>query len=155
MKKTLLCIAALATFASTSALASEASSQKAADTAVKFRQALFQLVRSNMGPLGAMAKGNIEYDASVMQTNAKRIKQLAEMAPDYWRTDTRKFEVDTGAKDSIWENTSDFAQKAEDMRVAAEALEKVAMAKDSDNYRSAIGTLGATCKACHDDYKKD
>ncbi len=32
-------------------------SEKQASNAVEFRQSIFQLVKSNIGPLGAMAKG--------------------------------------------------------------------------------------------------
>ena len=53
--------------------AEEAKSERQAANAVQFRQSLLQLVRSNLGPLGAMAKGQIPYDTEVMSTNAMRL----------------------------------------------------------------------------------
>ena len=137
------------------AIAKEASSEKQANTAVQFRKAVLQLVRSNMGALGGMAKGKIEYNADVMNTNAMRIEQLALMMGDYFETDTRKFDVKTDADDAIWEQMEDFNSKIQDMVGAAENLQKIALAKDEANYRKTIGALGSTCKACHDKFKTD
>ncbi|TKB04043.1 cytochrome c [Alteromonas portus] len=142
---------------STSATAevTEASSEKHAKAATQYRQAVFQLVRSNMGPLGGMAKGALPFDESVMQTNAVRLEQLADMMGDYLAVDTRKFDVETGAKDEIWENFSDVEKKVMALKTAAQGLQAAVEAGDESAYRGAIGKIGASCKSCHDDYKKD
>jgi len=155
MKKMLISLALAATLTTPFVTAKEASSEKQANTAVQFRQAVLQLVRSNMGPLGAMAKGQIDYDAEVMRVNAMRIEQLSLMMGDYFELDTRKFSLKTEAADAIWEEMGDFESKRQDMVDAAANLQKVAIAKDEANYRSAIGTLGSTCKACHDKFKTE
>lgn len=155
MKKILISFALAATLAAPLAMATEATSQKQADTAVQFRQAVLQLVRSNMGPLGGMAKGQIDYDAALMAKNGMRIEQLAIMMGDYFELDTRKFTVETDAENAIWDQMDDFKSKTQDMISAAANLQKVALASEQDNYRKAIGDLGATCKACHDKYKTD
>ncbi|WP_395342559.1 c-type cytochrome [Ningiella sp. W23] len=140
---------------STLSTATEVKTEKQAKAAVQFRQALLQLVRSNMGPLGAMAKGNIPYDAQVMIKNGQRMEQLGLMMEDYFTPNTTAFDVETGALDNIWSNQADFNQKAQNMVEAAANVQSVAQAGATDDYRKAIGALGATCKACHDDYKKD
>ena len=145
-------------FASSPLLASEvveASSAKHAKAATQYRQAVFQLVRSNMGPLGGMAKGALPFDESVMETNAVRLEQLADMMGDYLSVDTRKFDVETGAKDEIWENFSDVEKKVMALKTAAQGLQAAVEAGDESAYRGAIGKIGASCKSCHDDYKKD
>jgi len=103
--KAIIAVATVGAVISGSALAevTEASSEKHAKAATQYRQAVFQLVRSNMGPLGGMAKGALPFDESVMETNAVRLEQLADMMGDYLSVDTRKFDVETGAKDEIWE----------------------------------------------------
>lgn len=152
--RTLAGTALLATIAG-SALATEAVSEKHAKAAVEYRQSLFQLVRSNMGPLGGMAKGAIPYDEEVMKTNAVRLEQLADMMVDYLSVDTRKFDVDTGAKDAVWENFPNVEEKVSALKSAAANLQAVVEAGDESEYRNAIGNVGASCKSCHDDYKKD
>ncbi len=152
--RTLAGTALLATMAG-SALAAEAVSEKHAEAAVEYRQSLFQLVKSNMGPLGGMAKGAIPYDEEVMMTNAVRLEQLADTMVDYLAVDTRKFNVETGAKDAIWENFPNVKEKVSALKTAAANLQSVVEAGDESEYRSAIGNVGASCKSCHDDYKKD
>ncbi|MBT0588081.1 c-type cytochrome [Alteromonas oceanisediminis] len=140
---------------STPVMAEPATSEKQAANTVQFRQALLQLVRSNMGPLGAMAKGHIAYDENVMKTNGLRIEQLSMMMTDYFATDTSGFDVETDALPKIWQNMTDFEDKVSAMTKAAEALQIAASSADEGRYRSAIGELGASCKGCHDEYKKD
>ncbi len=143
-------------FITTNVVAREAAmNEKHAAAATEYRKALFQLVRSNMAPLGGMAKGAISFDQDVIATNALRLEQLADMMSDYLMVDTRKFDVDTGAKDDIWENWSDFEGKVANLKSAAENLSSVAAAGDESKYRAAIGQVGGACKGCHDDYKAD
>lgn len=132
-----------------------AKSERQAANAVQFRQAVFQLVRSNMGPLGAMAKGQMPYDKAVIQTNAVRLEQLGMMVPDYFATNTTDFSVETEALPKIWAEKEDFLAKANDLTVAAKALQVAAQGDDEGAYRAAIGKVGSTCKACHDAYKAD
>jgi cytochrome c556 len=132
-----------------------AMSEKHAKAATQYRQAIFQLVKSNMGPLGGMAKGALPFDESVMQTNAVRLEQLATMMGDYLSVDTREHNVDTGAKDAIWENFSDVETKIAALKSAAQGLQTAVEDGDKSAYRNAIGKIGASCKSCHDDYKKD
>ncbi|GFD71264.1 c-type cytochrome [Alteromonas marina] len=155
--KAIIAVATAGVVVSTSVAAdvTEASSEKHAKAATQYRQAVFQLVRSNMGPLGGMAKGALPFDESVMETNAVRLEQLADMMGDYLSVDTRKFDVETGAKDTIWDNFSDVETKVMALKTAAQGLQAAVKAGDESAYRGAIGKIGASCKSCHDDYKKD
>ncbi|MEM0909844.1 MAG: cytochrome c [Pseudomonadota bacterium] len=130
-------------------------SEKQAENVVKFRQSLLQLVRSNMLPLGAMAKGRIPYDTEVMNINAMRIEQLGLMMEDYFTPNASSFDVSSNAKSEIWANFDDFTAKTSDLIVAAKSLQEVAAEGDERSFRGAIGKLGGTCKACHDEYKEE
>ena len=140
---------------SLTATAQEATSEKQAKAVITFRQSLFQLLRSNIGPLGAMAKGQIPFDEAVMARNAERMAQLAAMLPDYLATDTTQFNEGSDAKPEIWQNRDDFNEKAKALLDASLALQAVVASKNESAYRGAIGDLGGTCKACHDDYKAE
>lgn len=155
MKKTLVCSLIAAVFAVSTASAAPATSDKQARTAVKFRQSLLQLVRSNMGDLGAMAKGQKPFDAAVMEKNGMRLEQLALMLEDYFATDTRKYKTDTSALDKIWEEPADYSAKINALIEASRNLQAVAKAGDESKFRKAIGGVGRTCKGCHDEYKAD
>lgn len=135
--------------------AQPAKSAKQASDVTEFRQAIFKLVKSNVGALGAMNKGAIPFDAQTMQTNALRLKQLSLMLEDYFVTDTTGFDVETSALDKIWKNRADFSEKTTALTDAAINLNKVAKAGDSAQYKSAIGQVFKSCKGCHDNYKED
>jgi len=155
MKKIMSMIALTSLIASAAVYAEPVKSEKQAKRAVETRQAIFKLVGSNMGPLGAMARGDAPFNAQVMEKNAERMAQLGAMIEDYFVPDATSFDLQTEALDGIWKNKADFNQKAQDMLSAAKALQLVAASGKESEFRGAIGTLGGTCKACHDDYKKD
>ena len=142
-------------FSSIAAYAEPASSEKQARAATKFRQSLFQLVRSNMGPLGGMARGQIPFDAAVMEKNGMRMEQLGLMMADYLAVDTRKYKVDTEALDKIWENHDEFGTRIQDFISATQNLQTVAKAGDESKFKAAIGGVGRTCKGCHDNFKAE
>jgi cytochrome c556 len=124
-------------------------SEKQASNAIEFRQSIFQLVKSNIGPLGAMAKGKAPIDEAVIAKNAMRMEQLSLMISDYFVADTRGSGVKTHALDKVWENTEDFAQKTKDFTLATQALQTIIENKDTANYRKGIGAVGATCKVVY------
>jgi cytochrome c556 len=70
------------------AFAEPAKSLKQAKGVTEFRQAIFTLVKSNVGALGAMNKGAIPFNVETLQTNSLRIEQLSLMLEDYFATDT-------------------------------------------------------------------
>ena len=133
----------------------QAKSEKQAKSAITFRQSLLQLIRSNMGPLGGMAKGHIPMDTAVIATNSERIEFLASMMHDYFELNTTAYSLETAAKNNIWKNHEDFSQKIDALVSAAADLNALAKANKEDDFRKGIGAVGAACKACHDDYKAD
>ncbi len=142
-------------FTSFATVAETAKSQKHADNALKMRKAVFSLLGSNMGPMGAMARGKIPMNAQVVEKNALRINQLSLMMSDYLKTDTSKFKLKTDALDKIWQQPEKFEEKIKALTEASEALYKTAKSGDEKALRKAIGAVGSTCGSCHDDYKAD
>ena len=111
-----------------------------------------KVVVAYFGPIVGMARGDLEFDAATVERNAHKIYELAGMAPDMFRRDTREFDVNTEALDAVWSEHEDFLQKMTDMKVAAKALEGAA-AEGADEAMKAFQQLGGACKACHDDFR--
>lgn len=156
MKKiTTLVLACAIAMATSSALAETAKSEKQAKRAVELRQAMYSLLGSNMGVLGAMAKGQIPVDAAVVEKNATRINQLSLMIDDYTRVNTSGFNLQTEALDKVWSERSDFEKHITDLTMASANLQKVATEGDEASIKKAIGGVGKTCGGCHDIFKKD
>ena len=135
--------------------AEPAKSAKQAKGATEYRQAIFKLVKSSVGALGAMNKGAIPFNAETIQTNSLRIQQLSLMLEDYFATDTTGFDVKTEALDKVWGNQADFKDKIAALTAAANNLNMVAKAGDKSQFKPAIGQVFKSCKGCHDNYKKD
>lgn len=140
----------LASFTTSAAL-----SDKQAKNAVEFRKSIFQLVKSNVGPFGAMVKRQMPIDEALIEKNATRLHQLSLMLPDYFVADTRNNDVQTSALDKIWDNQGDFNYKAQNMTTKSKELLDAVQNKQSDEYVGKMRAIFGTCKACHDDYKAD
>jgi len=132
-----------------------AKSEKHAKRATELRQSVFKLTYSNMGPMGAMAKGKMPMDVAKIKKNSKRLVQLSKMMSDYFVVDMRKFDVETEALDKIWQDKDLFETKIKDLTVAAKNLHELAKKGDKAALKSAIGKVGQACGSCHDDFKKD
>jgi cytochrome c556 len=148
----LICTLALIT---TSVTAQPAKSLKHAKKVTEWRQDVFQLLYSNMGPMGAMAKGKIPLNKTVIEKNALRINQLSLMITDYLATDTRNFDVKTEALPKVWTNSKELSEKANALTLASANLQKVVINGDDKAIKKAIGDIGETCGGCHDVFKKD
>ena len=66
-----------------------ASAEERAQKAIDARQGLLKVMASYFGPIVGMAKGQIPFDAAVVEYNAGKMAQLAPMIEDLFATDTR------------------------------------------------------------------
>ena len=100
-----------------------------------------------------MAKGEIPYDAALIENNAGKVAQLAPMIPDMFTMDTSASGLPTEAKADIWADYDDFSAKAATTAERAEAL-VAATAEGRGATMKAFGALGSSCKSCHDSYRQ-
>jgi cytochrome c556 len=149
MKKIIMLSALL--LSAFTASAAPAKSAKQAGQAVEFRQAIFKLVKSNVGALGAMNKGAIPFNAETLQTNGARIEQLSLMLEDYFAIDTSGFDTKSEALPKIWKDEAGFKSKIDDLTKAAVNLKSA----NESQYKSAIGDVFKSCKGCHKGYRED
>lgn len=147
-----LCLIVVGVIASSAALAQRPSPEQ---QAINARQAVFTLISSNQGPLGAMIRGRAPFDAEVATKNLTRISQLSLMITDTFALDTRSSEIETDALDSIWDNMDDFASKAEALTNLADSTLAALAAGDEDEAKKILSGLGRTCGGCHDDYRAE
>lgn len=156
MKKYIITAMAGVSLLLTLALGAEpAKSEKQAGNAIQYRQAIFQLIKSNVGAMGAMAKGAIPFDAAVLATNASRVEQLSLMLQDYFATDTSSFDIESDTLIKVWTDKQDFTKKINSLTKAASNLETVANSGEQSQFKGAISQVFKSCKGCHNDYRKD
>ncbi len=129
------------------------SPEQLAQQSVDTRQGLQKVMGFEMGPLGAMLKNKMPFDAAVAGKNAGNIAALASLQPDIFAADTRKFTLKTKAREGIWTNKSDFDSKSNDLVKAAQDAVTAAKTGDKGATLKAVATMGKACGACHDNFR--
>ena len=124
------------------------------DQAVADRQAIMKTYGKNLGILGKMASGSVDYDAAAAQAAAQAFMDAATSDQTLvWLEGSEQGAVDgSRAKISIWEQSDDFYAIVASLADASVALNDVA-AQGADALGGAIGPAGQTCKTCHSDYR--
>ena len=122
---------------------------------IKARQALMQVQAFNIGILGAMAKGEAEYDAEAATQAATNLVLAASIhQPQAWAPGSDNSAVEgTRALPALWQNFPDVGEKSAELLAAAEAMQAVA-GNGQQAVGGAIGRLGRACGACHEDYRE-
>lgn len=123
------------------------------EDAIKYRKASFTVMAAHFGRIGAMANGRVPFDAKVAAENAAIVETMSKLPWAAFGPGTDK--GDTRALPEIWKEQDAFKSGADKMQ--AEVIKLVAAAKTGnlDNVKAAFGAAGQTCKACHDDYRKE
>ncbi len=127
----------------------------AGNPAVKARKAHMQLYAFNLGTLGAMAKGEVEYDAgaaSAAASNLAAVASLNQMA--YWAPGTSSDDLpgESRSLPAIWEEGSKAGEIGASFAEAAAALAAVA-GDGKDAMAGAMGPVGGACSECHKAYR--
>ena len=121
---------------------------------VKARKAHMGLYAHNIGILGGMARGNVEYDADMAAGAAANLAALSKLNQmTYWAPGTDSDSVEgSRALPALWENIPDVLEKAAALTTAADAL--AATAGDGlEAVQAGIGAVGGACGACHKAYQ--
>ena len=122
-----------------------AHADKATLAAVKARQSHMQLYAFNIGLLGGMAKGDVEYDAEAATSAATNLATLATLNQMRYN---EALGDETAALPAIWAEGSDVGAKAQALATATAAMQEAA-GGGLDALRGAIGPVGEACGACH------
>jgi cytochrome c556 len=136
------------------ATASLAASHTASSSnkAVAARHAQMQMISYNTGLLGSVAKGEVEFNAEMVNSAAKNLNALAKMdTSTLWTQGTEQGAAEgSRAKPEIWSDAPGFAAKFADLEKASADMMGAA---DLDAVKAGIGAIGGTCKGCHETYR--
>lgn len=129
--------------------------EQQAQGAVNTRKSVVRLFAFNMAPINAMARGG-EFDAAIVEQNARRIAVLAPMLPEAFAAmDTREFDLDTEALPVIWEEFEEFERRANNLAEAVTNLATVAASGDQAETIRMAGSIGRTyCGGCHEMFRE-
>lgn len=137
---------------SSMALPAMAQFQKPED-AVKYRKAAFTVMGSHFSRIGAMANGRVPFDATVAAENAAIVQAMSKLPFTAFGPGTDK--GDTRAQPKIWSEQPRFNEAAEKMQAEVDKLATATRTGNLDSVKTAFGAAGQSCKACHDNYRRD
>lgn len=149
--KTVAPLALAVAFASLSAPAL-AQFQKPED-AVKYRKAALTVMANHFGRIGAMANGRIPFDAKVAADSAALVETMSKLPWEGFVAGTDK--GDTRALPVIWTEQAKFKDASERLQGETAKLNAAAKTGNLDAIKTAFGAVGQSCKACHDNFRKE
>lgn len=120
---------------------------------VRYRQSGFYLIGWHFEPMAAMIKGEKSMDAKDFATHAQFVADIARILPEGFANGPHKGKTD--AKPEIWKNPDDFAKKMKAFQDQSALLAQTAQGGDTAQIKAQFIKTAETCKACHDDYRKD
>jgi len=123
---------------------------KNADDAIKYRQSAFTVMANSFGKIGAVVKGEAPYNKDEVAKNAAVVATLSSLPWQAFGPGTEGGK----AQSDVWSDNAKFKAAADKMQLAVADLNKAAQSGDLDNIKKTFGVAGASCKNCHDDFKK-
>ena len=123
---------------------------KNSEDAIKYRQSVYTVMANSFGKIGAVVKGEAPYNKDEVAKNAAVVATLSTLP---WQafgpgTEGGKAQAD------IWSDNAKFKAASEKMQLAVANLNTAAQSGDLESIKKAFGAAGASCKNCHDDFKK-
>ncbi|WP_439590439.1 c-type cytochrome [Hydrogenophaga sp.] len=123
------------------------------EDAVKYRKAVMTIMGNHAGRLGAMANGRVPFNATAAADSAALLESLSKLPWEAFVAGTDK--GDTRAKPEIWAEQAKFKENSDKLQAETAKLAAAAKTGNLDSVRTAFGSVGQTCKACHDAYQKN
>ncbi|MGJ7506127.1 c-type cytochrome [Variovorax sp. GT1P44] len=113
---------------------------------IKYRQSAMFVQGAR---LGAMAAGRVPYDATAAMANAEVVAEISKLPWAGFGPGTEGGK----AKPEIWQEQAKFKDLSERLMSDTQKLLVAAQAGNLDALKAAMGTLGETCKTCHDTFR--
>lgn len=120
------------------------------DQDVMARMNLMSDIAENVKLIGAMAKGETPFDADKVNAALDQIAEQSKTIPAMF--ENRAQDPKSEALPVIWEDWQGFVDRATDGEKAAARL--AGSVSSRDDLGQVLGKIGASCKACHETYRK-
>ncbi|MCE0732100.1 cytochrome c [Halomonas sp. G15] len=129
------------------------------EDAIDYRQSALSVMAWQLGPMGDMAQGDIEYDAEEFATRANNLAAVAHLPWEGFMEGTLQgddHDAETDALAKIADDWEGFEEKQETFKQEAATLAQ--MVEDGEEFnalRGQVGAVGNSCKGCHDDFRAE
>ena len=123
------------------------------EDAIKYRKGAMTVMNTHVGRIFAMANGKVPFDAKTAADNAEVAAAVSKWQFSGFVDGSDKGE--TKAEPKIWAEMDKFNAAASKMQEEMAKLNVVAKGGNLDAIKAAVGDTGKSCKACHDNYRKE
>ena len=123
------------------------------EDAIKYRKAAFDVMSTHFGRVAAMAAGKVPFDAKAAAENAEIATMMSKLP--YVAFVPGSDSGNTKADPKIWTEMDKFNAAAKTMQDNMAKLDVAAKGGNLDQIKAAVGETGKSCKACHDNYRKE
>lgn len=145
----------LAALSATLLMSAPASAQfQKPEDAIKYRQGAFTVMAAHVSRLGAMAQGKAPFDAKAAAEHADIVQTLSRLPATAFVEGSDKG-APNRAKPEIWKEAPKFKAANDRMVDAVAKLDAAAKTGSLDALKAAMGAVGQSCKACHDDFRAE
>ncbi|MEN9432906.1 MAG: hypothetical protein RLZZ422_495 [Pseudomonadota bacterium] len=133
--------------------AAHSADESPAEMAKEYRQGAFQITKYHFSQMGAVVKGNKEFNAEEFKKNAEVVAMMSHIVGNGFGEGSTA--DDSDAKPNIWTDAEGFKSKLQAFQTEADALVKASEAGKLDDVKPQFGKVAETCKACHKEYRAD
>ena len=145
--------AAAAVLAAATALPALAQFQRP-DDAIDYRQSAFFVMGHHFGRIGAMVNNRAPFDAQAAQQHAEIVLAMSRL-PFAGFVEGTDRGGNTTALPRIWTERARFDAAAGQMQEEAARLAVAARTGNLAQLRTAFGAAAQSCKACHDNFRRE
>jgi cytochrome c556 len=120
------------------------------DDAIKYRQSAFTVLTTHMGRLGAMARGDVPFDAAAAQASARVVEMVSHLPWDAFPPGSN-----TGAakiKGDPWKDAAAFTKLQGDLK--AQTAKLPAAVATLDGLKAQVGATSRVCRECHESFRQ-
>jgi cytochrome c556 len=120
------------------------------DDAIKYRQSAFTVLTTHMGRLGAMARGDVPFDAAAAQASARVVDVVSHLPWDAFPPGSN-----TGAakiKGDPWKDAAAFTKLQGDLK--AQTAKLPAAVATLDGLKAQVGATSRVCRECHESFRQ-
>jgi cytochrome c556 len=123
---------------------------KKPEDAIKYRQNAFNVMAYSFGKIGTVVKGEAPFNKDEVAKNAAVVAMISTLPWQAFGPGTEGGNALSG----VWSDNTKFKAAGEKMQLAVANLNTAAQSGDQEAIKKAFGAASATCKGCHDDFKK-
>ncbi|MEO6410139.1 MAG: cytochrome c [Burkholderiaceae bacterium] len=123
------------------------------EDAIKYRKAAMAVMNTHVGRIFAMANGRVPFDAKSVADNAEVLAAVSKWQFSGFVDGSDKGE--TRAEPKMWAEMDKFKTAGTKSQEDIVKLNSAAKTGDLDAIKAAVGETAKSCKACHDNYRKE